>query len=49
MDLGGAESGYPLSRKIDGRAAVLKGYGNAIVPQVGAQFIRACAEAGIAG
>lgn len=44
LDLRGAESCYPLSPKIKGRVPILKGYGNAIVPQVGAEFIKAYME-----
>ena len=45
MVLGGAENAFPLCRKIEGRAALLKGYGNAIVPELAAQFIQAFLEA----
>lgn len=41
MDLGWAESAFPLAGKIEGRVGLLKGYGNAIVPQVAAAFLRA--------
>jgi len=41
MDLCGAEGAYPLTVKVPGRVALLKGYGNAIVPQVGAAFVKA--------
>lgn len=34
--------GFPLSVGAPARAARLKGYGNAIVPQVAAEFVRAC-------
>lgn len=44
LDLRGSESGYPLAPKIKGRVAVLRGYGNAIVPQVGAVFIKTVME-----
>lgn len=33
--------GFPLTTQKEGRAMLLKGYGNAIVPQVAAEFIRA--------
>jgi hypothetical protein len=36
--------GFPLSEGILGRTHLLKGYGNAIVPQVAAEFIRAFYE-----
>jgi hypothetical protein len=39
--IGAASLGFPLAGKIPGRAALLKGYGNSIVPQVAAQFVRA--------
>ena len=38
------ESGFPLSPAIKGRAAMLKGYGNAINPYVAAEFIAASME-----
>jgi DNA (cytosine-5)-methyltransferase 1 len=41
MDLGWAESAFPLAGKVEGRVGLLKGYGNAIVPQVAAAFLRA--------
>jgi DNA (cytosine-5)-methyltransferase 1 len=41
MDLCGAENGFPLSKKIPKRVALLKGYGNAINAHVAAQFIKA--------
>ena len=41
MDLGWIESAFPLAGKIEGRVGLLKGYGNAIVPQVAAAFLRA--------
>lgn len=34
------ESGFPLCEKLEGRAALIKGAGNAIVPQVAAEFLR---------
>lgn len=40
MDLGWAESAFPLAGKVEGRVGLLKGYGNAIVPQVAAAFLR---------
>ena len=33
--------GFPLTRQKEGRPMLLKGYGNAIVPQVAAEFIKA--------
>ena len=33
---------WPLATKVKGRTGLLKGFGNAIVPQVGAEFIKAC-------
>jgi DNA (cytosine-5)-methyltransferase 1 len=37
------ESGtFPLAHGISGRVGLLRGYGNAIVPQVAAEFIKAC-------
>jgi hypothetical protein len=33
--------GFPLTRHKEGRPMLLKGYGNAIVPQVAAEFIKA--------
>lgn len=33
-----------ITEKVEGRVGLLKGYGNAIVPQVAAQFIRAYLE-----
>jgi len=41
MDLGGAESGFPLCEKIPNRVMLLRGYGNAINPYVAAEFIKA--------
>jgi DNA (cytosine-5)-methyltransferase 1 len=39
------ESGtFPLADGIPGRVGLLRGYGNAIVPQVAAEFIRAFME-----
>ncbi len=37
--------GFPLAGKIPGRVSLLKGSGNAIVPELAAQFIRAAMEA----
>ncbi|GEM_PF-6138776 len=37
--------GFPLTTQKEGRAMLLKGYGNAIVPQVAAEFVMAFAEA----
>lgn len=39
------DGGFPLTTQKEGRAMLLKGYGNAIVPQVAAQFIGAFMEA----
>ena len=40
------ESGtFPLADGIPGRVGLLRGYGNAIVPQVAAEFVSACLEA----
>ena len=41
MDLGWIESSFPLAAKVPGRVGLLRGYGNAIVPQVAAAFLRA--------
>lgn len=39
------ESGtFPLAHGVPGRVGLLRGYGNAIVPQVAAEFIQACEE-----
>jgi DNA (cytosine-5)-methyltransferase 1 len=38
------ENGFPLTRQKEGRPMLLKGYGNAIVPQVAAEFIKAFME-----
>jgi len=40
-----AAQGFPLAETIPGRVALLKGAGNAIVPQVAAEFIAASIEA----
>ena len=39
------DGGFPLCRSFKGRATLLKGIGNSIVPQLAAQFIRAVADA----
>jgi DNA (cytosine-5)-methyltransferase 1 len=36
---------FPLANGVSGRVALLRGYGNAIVPQVAATFIRAALTA----
>jgi DNA (cytosine-5)-methyltransferase 1 len=36
--------GFPLTKQKEGRPMLLKGYGNAIVPQVAAEFIKAFME-----
>lgn len=36
---------FPLAHGVSGRVGLLRGYGNAIVPQVAAEFIRAFCEA----
>jgi len=41
MDPGWIESAFPLAGKVEGRVGLLRGYGNAIVPQVAAAFLRA--------
>jgi DNA (cytosine-5)-methyltransferase 1 len=39
------ESGtFPLAHGVSGRVGLLRGYGNAIVPQVAAEFIKVCAD-----
>jgi DNA (cytosine-5)-methyltransferase 1 len=45
MDHGWSEGGFPLAGTIPGRVMLLRGYGNAIVPQVAAKFIQAAREA----
>ena len=35
------DEGFPLTTQTEGRSMLLKGYGNAIVPQVAAEFITA--------
>jgi len=37
-----AMDGFPLAGQVPGRVMLLRGYGNAIVPQVAAEFLRAC-------
>jgi hypothetical protein len=39
-----AFNGFPLSKGVSGRVGLLRGYGNAIVPQVAAEFVRATME-----
>jgi DNA (cytosine-5)-methyltransferase 1 len=39
--IGLASLGFPLAKTIPNRVALLKGYGNAIVPQVAAEFLKA--------
>jgi hypothetical protein len=36
---------FPLAPRIKGRVGLLRGYGNSIIPQVAALFIRAFLEA----
>ncbi len=36
---------FPLAHGVPGRVGLLRGYGNAIVPQLAAEFIQACEEA----
>lgn len=38
------EGGFPLTTRKEGRAMLLKGYGNAVVPQVAAEFVMAFEE-----
>lgn len=45
VDFGWLESSFPLAGQIKGRVALLKGYGNAIVPQAAAEFVMAFMEA----
>lgn len=40
-----AMSGFPLAGKIPGRVMLLKGFGNAILPELAAEFIKASREA----
>jgi hypothetical protein len=35
------ESAFPLAGAVEGRVMLLKGYGNAIVPAVAAEFVKA--------
>ena len=44
VDIINAAGAFPLSKSIKGRVAILKGYGNAITPQVAAGFIQAFLE-----
>lgn len=37
-------TGFPLSPRVKGRVAMLRGFGNAINPEIAAQFIRAYME-----
>ncbi len=37
-------NGMPIAESIPGRVGLLRGYGNAIVPQVAAEFIQAYME-----
>ncbi len=37
---------HPLCGKVPGRVELLKGYGNAIVPPLAAEFVKAYMEAG---
>jgi len=39
-----ATQGFPLSQGIRGRVGLLKGYGNAIVPELAAEFVKAVME-----
>lgn len=41
VDGGGACGGFPLAAPFKGRTQLLKGYGNSIVPDLAAVFIRA--------
>jgi len=36
---------FPLAHGVSGRVGLLRGYGNAIVPQLAAEFVSACIEA----
>lgn len=38
---------FPLANGVSGRVGLLRGYGNAIVPQAAAEFIQACRESGV--
>jgi DNA (cytosine-5)-methyltransferase 1 len=33
--------GFPLTKETEGRVMLLRGYGNAIVPQVASEFVKA--------
>jgi DNA (cytosine-5)-methyltransferase 1 len=44
LDLDGAESGFPLCEKIQGRVMLLRGFGNAINPYQAAEFVKAYLE-----
>lgn len=35
---------WPLASNLQGRVGLLRGYGNAIVPEIAAAFIKASAE-----
>lgn len=37
--------GFPLTKETEGRVMLLRGYGNAVVPQVAAEFVKAFMEA----
>ena len=37
--------GFPLTKETEGRVMLLRGYGNAIVPQVAAEFVRSFVDA----
>jgi DNA (cytosine-5)-methyltransferase 1 len=39
------ESGFPVCAKVEGRVLLLKGYGNAIVPPLAAEFVKCFMEA----
>jgi DNA (cytosine-5)-methyltransferase 1 len=40
-----AEEGLPLAKGVEGRVGALRGFGNAIVPEIAAEFVRAVMEA----
>lgn len=42
VDLGWLESSFPLAQGVKGRIPLLRGFGNAIVPPLAAEFIGAC-------